>query len=97
MVSWYGVRGARSDAQLEERVDHHAGHGVAERVDHRRRAARRQVVGVQVVGEQRLGEVELAVEGLAVRVEQQLARIAAMTRRRDPTARGPGSRSAGPG
>ena len=64
---------------VEERVDHDAGHGVAQRVDHRRR--RRpppRSSAVQVVGEQRLGEVEVAVEGLAVRVEQQLARIAAV-------------------
>ena len=84
IVSWYGVRGARSDCPVEERVDHHAGHGVAQRVDHRRGAAGREVVGLQVVGEQRLGEVEVAVEGLAVRVEQQLARIAAVTRRGIP-------------
>ncbi len=70
---------------LEERVDHDAGHGVAERVDARRRAPPGgQVVGVQVVGEQRLAEVERAVERLAVRVEQQLARVAAVPGRRVP-------------
>ncbi len=57
---------------------------MAEGIDHRRGAAGGQVVSLQVVGEQRLGEVEVAVERLAVRVEQQLARIAAVTRRGIP-------------
>ena len=69
---------------LEKRVDHNAGHGVPQRVDPRWRAARRQVLRVQVVGEQRLGKVELAVERLAVRVEQQFARIAAVPGRGIP-------------
>jgi HMGL-like len=56
---------------------------------HHRRSAGGQRVGLgslEVVGEQRLGEVEVAVEGLPVRVQQQLARIAAMTGRRIPRA-----------
>src|SRR2546427_196322 len=52
---------------LEERVDHDACHGVAQRVDPRRRTARGGIVGCQVVGEQRLGELEVAVERLAIR------------------------------
>ena len=71
---------------LEERVDHHAGHGVAERVDLGRGPAGDQVVGLQVIGEQGLGEVEVAVKRLAVRVEQQLARIAAVPGRWIPRA-----------
>ena len=74
------VRGARRvvGTPVEERVDHHAGHGVAQRVDHRRDSAGREVLGFQIVGIQRLGEVEVAVEGLAVRVEQQLAGVTAV-------------------
>ncbi len=69
---------------LEERVDDHAGHGVAQRVHHRRGSTRGLIGfhiftgGRQVVGEQRLAEVEFAVEGLAIRIEQQLAGIAAV-------------------
>ena len=83
------VRRARRavGSPVEERVDDHAGHGVAQRVDHRRGAAGRPGrCGLQVVGVQRLGEVEVAVERLAVRVEQQLARIAAVPGRRIPRA-----------
>ena len=71
---------------VEERVDDHAGHRVAQRVDHRRDAAGDQVVGFEVVGVQRLGEVEVAVERLAVRVEQELGRIAAVAGHRVPGA-----------
>ncbi len=88
-VSWYGVSGARSDAPVEERVDHHAGHGVAERVDHRGSpgvgpigVGAVRVDGLEVVGEQRLAEGEIAVERLAVRVEQQLARVTPVAGRR---------------
>ncbi len=65
---------------VEERVDHHAGHGVAERVDHRRSSRRRRVGrrGRQVIGVQRLAEVEVTVERLPVRVQQQLARVTPM-------------------
>ena len=83
-VSWYGVRGARSDAQsknglITTLVMVWPSESIIGGVPPDARS-----VGVQVVGEQRLGEVEVAVEGLAVRVEQQLARIAAMTRRGIP-------------
>ena len=93
------VRGARRmvGAPVEERVDHHAGHGVARRIHHRRCATGSQVLGIEVVGVQRLAEVEVTVERLAVRVEQQLARVAAMPGRWDPMGRTPGTRSAVPG
>ena len=72
------IRDARGvvGTPVEERVDHDAGHGVAERIDHRRSAAGGGILGVQVVGIQRLTEVEIAVEGLAVRVQQKLAGVA---------------------
>ena len=76
--------GSAIRAPLEERVDHDAGHGVAEGVDVWRLAAGDQIVGFEIEGVQRLGELEFAVERLAVRVEQQLARIAAVPRRRAP-------------
>ena len=75
---------------LEERVDDHAGHGVAQRIHHRRGSTRGLIGfpiftgGRQVVGEQRLAEVEFAVEGLAIRIEQQLAGIAAVPGRGIP-------------
>ena len=71
---------------FEVRRDHHAGHRVAQRIDLRWCAARGQVVGLQVIGEQRLAEVEVAVKRLAVGIEQQLARIAAVPRGRIPRA-----------
>ena len=75
------VRGARRmvGAPVKERVDHHTGHGVAQRVDHRRGATGGGVIGVQVVGIQRLTEIEVAVEGLAVRVQEQLAGVTAQS------------------
>ena len=64
---------------LEERVDHHAGHGVPQRVDPRRDPAAGRIVGFEVIGVERLGEIEVAVEGFAVRVEEQLAGVAAQS------------------
>ncbi len=86
---------------VEERVDHHAGHGLAERVDHRRSAGFGPVTvrvdGGQVVGEQRLAEREIAVERLS-----RMGRAAACSghtggRPPDRTGRAPETRSAGPG
>ena len=87
-VSWYGRTRCAVGRPVEERVDHDAGHGVAERVDPRRvrGVGGIDLGGLQVVGEQRLGEVEVAVERLAVRVEQQLAGVASVARRRIPRA-----------
>ncbi len=71
---------------VEEGVDHHAGHGLAERVDHRGSTGVCRVAfwanGVHVVREQRLPEGEVAVEGFSVRVEQQLARVTPVAGRR---------------
>ena len=85
-VSWYGVRGARSDAQwknglITTLVMVWPSESILGGVP-----PDGGIVGFQVVGEQRLGEVEVAVERLAVRVEQQLARVAAVPRRRVPRA-----------
>ena len=70
---------------VEVGVDDHRGHGVAERV------ARDECLGIQwigLVGEQgriRVGGIaELAVKGLAIRVEQQLVRVAAVPGLRFP-------------
>ncbi|CFE44152.1 Uncharacterised protein [Mycobacterium tuberculosis] len=76
------VRGARRPVvcPVEERIDHDAGHSVAQRVDHRGSAVR--VDGVDVIGIQRLPEGEIAVERLPIRVEQQLAGVTPMAGRR---------------
>ena len=70
------------ESPVEERIDHHAGHRVAERVDHRGSTGFARVAvrvnAVQVIGEQRLPEGEVAVERLPVRVEQQLAGVTAV-------------------
>lgn len=85
IVSWYGVRGAWSEPQSKNGLittlvmvwpsESTIGGG----------ATRGGVRGVQVV-EQRLTEVELAIEGLAVRIEQQLARVAPLPGGRVPRA-----------
>ena len=79
-----GRAGGAVRCPVEERVDHHAGHGVAQRIDHRGRAGLRGVLRrrSQVVGEQRLAEVEIADERLSVGVEQKLAGITPVTGRR---------------
>ena len=64
-------------APVEERVDDHREHRVAQAVV--------VVEGLRLaepVGEQRLVAVDLAVDGLGVRVEQQLRRVAAVPVRR---------------
>ena len=88
------VRPARRavGAPVEVRVDHDR-----LRQERRRVVVVRPVLVVEVVREQRRVPVHPAVDGLRVRVEQQLARVAAQPGARVRRARARGSRTAGRG